>query len=88
MVAQLDDCELSREEKREYESRLRDLRTFEGVTCTLELAFDYQARLYVYEVQPDWYEEFLSIDEEIAARAAGIDGSDGDDSLDGYFSKN
>ena len=87
LLAQLDECELTREEKREYESRLREMRMFEGVTCSLELAFDYQQRLYVYEVQPDWYEEFLSIDEDIAARAAGMDDG-GDDSLGGYFSKN
>ena len=39
----------------------------EGVTCSLELAFDHHARMYVYELRPDWYEEFLSIGDEIAA---------------------
>lgn len=87
LLAQLDGCDLTREDKREYESRLREMRVFEGVTCSLELAFDYQQRLYVYEVQPDWYEEFLNIDEEVAARAAGMEDG-GDDSLGGYFSKN
>ena len=49
--------------------RLREMRIFEGVTCSLELAFDYNSRLYVYEVQPDWYEEFLGIEDESRARA-------------------
>jgi hypothetical protein len=88
LLAQLDDCELTREERRDYESRLREWRIFTGVTCSLELAFDYQSRLYVYEVQPDWYEEFMGVEEEISARASDDDGPLEDDSLGGYFSKN
>jgi hypothetical protein len=84
---QLDECELSREEYREYESRLRDLRAYEGVTCTLELAFDYNSRLHVYEVQPDWFEEFMNIEEELMARMTDDDVEE-DDSLGGYYSKN
>ncbi len=56
---------MDRDEQREYQKRLRDLRDHEGVTCTLELAFDYDSRLYVYEMQPDWYNEFLNIEDEI-----------------------
>ncbi len=88
ILSQLDDCELTREEKRDYESRLRELRIFTGVTCSLELAFDYQTRLYVYEVQPDWYQDFQGIEEEIAARMDDDDSPMDDDSLGGYFSKN
>ena len=88
LLAQLDDCELTREEKRQYESRLRELRIFTGVTCSLELAFDYHSRLYVYEVQPDWYEDFMGVEEEIAARASDDDGPTDEDPLGGYFSKN
>jgi len=88
LLAQLDDCELTRDERREYESRLRDLRAFEGVTCSLELAFDYHSRLYVYEVQPDWYEEFLEIEDEIFSRASDEDELSDNDSLGGFFSKN
>jgi hypothetical protein len=87
LLEQLEDCELSREEQREYESRLREMRGYEGVTCSIELAFDCDSRLYVYEVQPDWYEEFLSLEEEITMRAADED-ADAGDSLGGYFSKN
>jgi hypothetical protein len=88
LVVQLDDCELTREERREYESRLREMRIFAGVTCSLELAFDYNSRLYVYEVQPDWYEEFLGVEEEIVARATDDEDVDDDEPLGGYFSKN
>jgi hypothetical protein len=86
LVAQLDDCDLDHEERRDYESRLRKLRPYAGVTCVLELAFDYDSRLYVYEVQPDWYEEFMGIDDEITERMAGPD--EEEDLPGGYFSNN
>jgi hypothetical protein len=86
LLEQLGECNLTREERREYESRLREMRIFEGVTCSLELAFDYNSRLYVYEVQPDWYEEFLDMEDEILSQMAESDAPD--DSLGGYFSKN
>jgi hypothetical protein len=86
MMEHLETSDLPRDERRDYESRLRELRVYEGVTCSLELAFDYNSRLHVYEVQPDWYEEFLGIEEELMAHMSDEDESD--DSLGGYFSKN
>ena len=89
-VEQLDACGLTREEHREMESRLRELRPHAGQTCSLELAFDHHSRLYVYEVQPDWYQEYLGLEEEIFDRLTdGGDTDDDDDpSLGGYYSKN
>ena len=43
---------------------------------------------YVYEVQPDWYEEFLSIEDEIMMTRMADEDVEDDDSLGGYFSKN
>ena len=90
LLEQLENCDLSREEQREYESRLREMRVHEGVTCSLELAFDHNSRLYVYEVQPDWYEEYLGVEEEIFQRISDeeSDEEEDDPSLGGYFSKN
>lgn len=86
---EIEDCELSRDERREFEGRLRDLRVFVGVTCSLELAFDYESRMYVYEVRPDWYEEFLNTCDEIAAHLPAEDGAgESDSDLGGYFSRN
>ena len=62
--------------------------SYEGVTCSLELAFDYNPRLYVYELQPDWYEEFLVSEDEIDTRVSEDEIDDDGDSLGGYFSKN
>ncbi|MEI9976970.1 MAG: hypothetical protein WDO73_35905 [Ignavibacteriota bacterium] len=90
LLSQLDDLDLTRDEKRDYEKRLRALRAHEGVTCSLELAFDYHSRMYVYEMQPDWYDEFLSVEDEIMSLMTDPDGGDDSDGepLGGYFSKN
>ncbi len=87
-VEELDECDLTREERRDLESRLRALRVHDGVTCSLELAFDHHARMYVYEVRPDWYDEFLSIGEEIAVHMPGRVEQEDDDGSFGYFSNN
>jgi hypothetical protein len=42
----------------------------------------------VYELQPDWYEEFLAAEEEIASAMADESDLDEGDSLGGYYSKN
>jgi hypothetical protein len=90
LLTQLEDLDLTRDEKREYEKRLRALRAYEGVTCSLELAFDYHSRLYVYEMQPDWYDEFLSVEDEILSLIPEPEATEDDDNepLGGYFSKN
>ena len=88
-VEELDECDLSREERRDLEARLRELRVHEGVTCSLELAFDHHARMYVYEIRPDWYDEFLNIGEEIAVHLPTAGGTEQeDDGSFGYFSNN
>lgn len=86
LVEQLDSADLPRDDDREYRSRIRDLRIYQGVTCSIELAFDFDQRLYVYELRPDWFDEFLELDEEIIARVSEDDMDD--DTLGGYFSKN
>lgn len=88
ITSHLDECELERDERRDYESRLRDMRIYAGVTCSLELAFSFESRLYVYEVQPDWYDDFCTIEEEIMERLAGDEPEVDGDSLGGYFSNN
>ena len=87
-IEELDECDLSREERRDLEARLRELRVHEGVTCALELAFDHHARMYVYEIRPDWYDEFLSIGDEIAVHLPSTETEQEDDGSFGYFSNN
>ncbi|HXM45320.1 MAG TPA: hypothetical protein VN924_29055 [Bryobacteraceae bacterium] len=87
-VEELGECDLSREERRDLETRLRELRVHEGVTCSIELAFDHHARMYVYELRPDWYDEFLSIGDEIAVHLPASETQQEDDGSFGYFSNN
>ena len=86
-LEQLDESEISTEERLDLGRRVRGLRGYEGVTCSLELAFDHHARMYVYELRPDWYEEFLGICEEITSHLP-VEEDDEGGSLGGLFSKN
>jgi hypothetical protein len=88
LASHLDEMGLGRDERREYDSRLRDLRIYQGVTCSLELAFDHNSRFYVFELQPDWYEDFLNLEDEIMSRFTAEEGVEPDEPLGGYFSKN
>jgi len=37
------------------------LRAYEGFTCALELSFDLQARVYLFNLRAEWYEEYLDL---------------------------
>ena len=89
-LEELEDAEMTREEQREFESRIRAARVHVGVTCALEMAFDYNSHLYVYEARPDWYEEFLeAVDELTAMLPVGDDvQGGGHDGLGGFYSNN
>ena len=84
----IDELGLPRDEQRDYQTRLRKLRSHTGLTCAIEMAFEHGSRLYVYELQPDWYEEFLNLEEEVMSHFGGLDDDDEDDSLGGFYSNN
>ena len=70
-LEELETTETDRDQQREFEGRLRAARVMSGHVCTVELAFDYNSHLYVYEARPDWYDEFLEACEEITAMFPG-----------------
>ena len=84
---QLEECDFTREEKRQYETRLRQLQAYEGFTSLLELSFTLESRIYVFEVKTDWYEAFADILNELEAAAEEQEAPE-DGSLGGYFSNN
>jgi hypothetical protein len=90
-VETLDSCDLSRDERRDYDTRLAKYKKYTGQTCSLELAFDHNSRMYVYEVHPDWYDEFVELSEEIAENLE-VAGSDDDEEesggMGGFYSNN
>lgn len=90
MLERLEACELTREEKRSYELRLKDLQKFEGFTCELELSFEYGHHIYVYQVRTDWFEEFEDIFADIAVGDSDLyeDEEEDEGPISGYFSRN
>jgi hypothetical protein len=93
-LEQLEDCEFGRDEHRSIERNLTDLRAFAGRTCSLEIAFDYKSRMYVFELVTDWFQTFLDLSELLmAAASTGNDDEEeeeggSDSSFGGYYSKN
>jgi hypothetical protein len=85
---QLEECDFTREEKRQYENRLRQLQAYEGFTSALELSFTLESRIYMYETHTDWYESFTDVLGELEAAAEEQEAAGDDGSLGGYFSNN
>ncbi len=82
----LEDSELPREEKRSFETRLRQLQAYEGFTCSVELSFSIESRVYMFELHTEWYEALSDILAELDAAADEEETDDG--TLGGYFSNN
>ena len=76
---------LDRDQERDYQSRLRKMAIYVGVTCSLELAFTLDSRLYVLRTAARLVEEFLVAEEQIANTMAEGEMDEGGDWLGGYF---
>lgn len=85
-LEQLEESDFTREEKRNYEKRLRQLQGYDGFTCSLELSFAMEGRIYLYETHTDWYQGLNDILAELDA--AADEESDEEGPIGGYFSKN
>jgi len=88
VLEQLESGDMEREQQRQYQHRLNDLRRYESFTGVIELSFDYQGRVYIYSIYAPWYEEFMEIAEivEDSSLLGGDDESRGP--MGGYFSQN
>ncbi|HWF45381.1 MAG TPA: hypothetical protein VG168_00125 [Bryobacteraceae bacterium] len=84
----IEDSELPRDEKRSYESRLRELQAYEGFTCAIELSFDLDGRVYLFEVRTEWYEALNDLLAEIDAATEDLEDDEDQGPISGYFSKN
>ena len=91
-LEQLEECDLGRDEKRSVERNLNELRAFVGATCSIEMAFDFQGRLYVYELVTEWFQTFMDLSELIMTASSSDSEDDDEDGSDssfgGYYSKN
>jgi len=86
-IDRLEAAGMAPEESRALERRLKALRKYEGFTCALELSFDYQGRIYVFDLCTEWYDELSDILEEIDMFSLD-DEEDDDGPMGGYFSQN
>jgi len=73
---ELEACELPRERKHEIEQRIDELALYEGFTCSIEMTFDFESRLYCFELETDWYEEWHDMLEEIDGALPEDEGPD------------
>ena len=84
---QLEDSRLGREEKQIFEKRLRELQAYEGFTCSLELSFDLESRVYLFELRTAWYQTLRDILAELELSAEQEEEED-EGPMPGYFSRN
>lgn len=89
---QIEESDLTREEKRSLERRISAVQKFEGFTSRLELTFILEGRLYIYHVEAEWYRMWEEIVDEVEALTGGDTDEDEDDDgeggMSGYFSAN
>jgi hypothetical protein len=89
-LAMLEGSQLDSEESRTIESRLREMRAYDGFTCSIELSFDHKGRSYLYELSTEWHDEFNDLRERIDDAYSEDDSEEDDDrpSFGSYYSQN
>jgi hypothetical protein len=88
VLEEIEDSDLTREEKRNLENRVREVQKYEGFTCGVELSFSSEGRVYLYQQRTEWYQNWEDILSELDA--AVDEESEDEDSgpIAGYFSNN
>lgn len=84
-IEQLSACSLAREEYREFEQRLTKMRAYDGFVCSIELSFDHEGRVFLFDLRTEWYDDLTEILDEIQVLTAD---TEDDPTMGGYFSKN
>lgn len=87
-VEKLHSCELPPQDARHFEERLIDLRAYEGSVCAIELSFDHEGRVYLFDLRAEWFDEFAEMQDEIQLLVPDPDDGDDDSPISGYFSRN
>ena len=86
---ELADCEMPQPERREMERRLKKLAPYTGFTSQIEISFDYEDKIYMYEARSEFMNELLSIMNDIDLwLPPGTEGEEEDPMGGGYFSRN
>ncbi|MCE5309829.1 MAG: hypothetical protein LLG20_19515 [Acidobacteriales bacterium] len=87
-LADLKEAEFESRDKRRIERRLHELGGYAGFVSVLELSYDYQGRLYFFDVHTDWFDEYLDLQDEIAASLPEDEDLDDEGPVGGFYSRN
>jgi hypothetical protein len=86
---QLEEADLPIEEEQALRRRVRELGRHMGMLTGVELSFDYHGRVYMFELNSDWYEEYLDLRDEIEGSMYFPEEDEDEESMGGgYFSRN
>lgn len=88
---QIEECDLTAEQTRSFENRLRKFEAYEAFTCSLSLSFHLEGQVYIFEVKTDWLRSFHNLLDEIDSYLPEGEDAEDDKSegpLGGYFSNN
>ena len=85
-LERLNAAELPPQESRNFEERLSELRAHEGSVCSIELSFNHQGCVFLFDLRTEWFEEFSDLLDEVQLLTA--EPSEGDSPISGYFSRN
>lgn len=87
-LEQLADSNLERDERRAMDLRLREIRAYAGFTCEIELSFDLAARVYIFVLRTDWFDDLNDLIDSIEGNYLDSDEDQSKGSGGGYFSRN
>ena len=86
-LERLEESTLAREERRSMEARLREMRSYAGFTCQIEMSFDLASRVYIFDLRTEWFDDLDELLDRIDD-ALEEDENDEEPLGGGYFSKN
>jgi hypothetical protein len=87
-LGELEEAEFEDSDRRRMERRLRELRGYAGFVSGIELSYDYQGRLYFFDLHTGWYDEYLDLHDEIVTSLPEPGDVDDDGPVGGYYSRN
>ena|SRR5215472_10671105 len=88
---QLAELDMDRDERRSMEKRLKEMRAYAGFTCEIELSFDVDSRVYVFDLQTDWYSDLQDLIDHVDQMFEAEGGEDEQDDMPlggTYFPRN
>ena len=87
-IDEISESGLEYKDQKQIEQRLRELAMYDGFTCMIEMSFDYEETIYLFELRTEWYSELNVILEELDFHSDVESDDRGEDPLGGYYSKN